>query len=157
MRVISRVVRLFGFGIFVLAFFLPAVAPPGASTGPGSGPQPGWVCAGFTLIPSGALFQHPAALLRGTDAKEYMLLFSGWVNPLILIYLLFCLGRRWRWPRRIAAVAIVICLACAWMFLAREHFTALIGHYLWVAGTLLMLAPELMPLVRTEAAVAASA
>lgn len=156
MRVISRVLRFVGLGIFVLAFFLPAVAPPGEGSGAGSGPQPGWVCAGFTLIPTGAVIQHPSALFKGTESREYTLLFSGWVNPLVLIYLLFCIRRSWIWPRRIAAVAILICLGCAWVFLANEHFTAFIGHYLWVAGIVLMLIPEVTPAGRTAGAGAES-
>lgn len=156
MRVVGRVVRIVGFVIFVLAFFLPAVAPPGAGSGPGSGPQPGWVCAGFTLIPMGAVIQHPLALFKGTDSREYTLLFSGWVNPLVLIFLLFCIRRNWRWPRRIVALGILCCLGCAWAFLAKEQFSTLIGHYLWVAGIVLMLIPEVMPQGRAKEVAAES-
>jgi len=152
MRMIRRIIRIAGFAIFALAFFLPAVAPPATESGPGSGPVRGWVCAGFSLIPSGALIRHPVDATASKHWDEYALLLSGWVNPLVLIYLLFCIRPGWIWRRRAVGAAILICLGGAWAFLAHEHLTLLVGHYLWVAGILMLLMPELMPVPHQSAA-----
>ncbi len=125
------------------AFFLPSVRPPGS--GPGSGPVVGWVCAAFALAPS-AIFLHPAALFSGTaENKELSLLFSGWLNPLLLIYLLFCFFKGFVWTRRVLAAAILLCMASTWIFLAEAQFVPLVGHFLWIAGILTILVPEAMP------------
>ena len=142
-RMIRRIVRIVGFVIFVVAFFLPAIQPSDSQGGPGSGPQVGWVCAGFALAPS-AILLHPSQFLHGAANKDMTLLFSGWVNPLLLIYLLFSIWRRFVRTRRVLAVAILACLASTWIFFVEVKFIPLIGHYLWVAGILAILAPELM-------------
>lgn len=142
-RRIRRIVRFVGFVIFVVAFFLPAIQPSDPQGGPGAGSQVGWVCAGFALAPS-AILLHPAQLLHGAANKDITLLFSGWVNPLLLIYLLFCIWRSFVWTRRVLAVAILACLASAWIFFVKVKFIPLIGHYLWVAGIVAILAPEVM-------------
>jgi hypothetical protein len=38
---------------------------------------------------------------------------------------------------------IVLGLIATWIYLAKEHFTPLVGHYLWVAGILLILGAPL--------------
>jgi hypothetical protein len=142
-RMIRRMIRIIGLVIFVIAFFLPAIQPSDSQGGPGSGSQVGWVCAGFALAPS-AILLHPAQLLHGAANKDVTLLFSGWVNPLLLIYLLFSIWRRFVWTRRVLAVAILACLASTWIFFVEVKFIPLIGHYLWVLGILAILAPEVL-------------
>jgi hypothetical protein len=138
---IRKLLRIAGFVIFVLAFFLPAVTP-----GPGAGSQLGWVCAVFSLMSTGAAVQHPATLVSGGEATwKFALVFSGWVNPLLLIYLLLCIWSRLVSYRRTLAIGILFCLCSTWFFLTKQHFTPLIGHCLWVAGIVLMLLPELIP------------
>ena len=150
MQVTRRIIRLVGFAVFVGAFFLPSVRPPGSQTGPGSGPVAGWVCAAFALAPS-AIFLHPATLFSGTsENKELSLLFSGWLNPLLLIYLLFCFFKSFVWTRRVLAAAVLLCMVSTWIFLAAAQFVPLIGHYVWIAGILTILVPEAMPSKRSE-------
>ena len=142
-RMIRRTTRIIGFVIFVVAFFLPAIQPSDPQGGPGAGPEVGWVCAGFALAPS-AILLHPAQLLHGAANKDVTLLFSGWVNPLLLIYLLFSIWRRFVWTRRVLAITVLACLASTWIFFVEVKFIPLIGHYLWVAGILAILAPEVL-------------
>jgi hypothetical protein len=40
----------------------------------------------------------------------------------------------------------VVCLIAIWIFFAVAGFVPLIGHYLWVAGILLILTPEAIDL-----------
>jgi|ERR1035437_6858274 hypothetical protein len=128
---ISRVV---GFCVYVWAFFLPAcreVATPG-----GDAPDvfQGSRCAWITLVNT----LNPEMW----HSRNFLAVFSGWVNPLILLYLVFLLFPKFRWPRRILAGAIVVFIAGTWVFFALFPLVPLIGHVLWIAGILLILAGE---------------
>jgi hypothetical protein len=144
-----------GLILFVAAFFLPAVRMP-PSTGPsGWGPGtrstdfPGWECAAITPIFTVRLLQSVIEPQRSPqDAPVWpellLLAISGWVNPLLLFYLLSCVVRKLRGCRRYLAGLIVLALIATWIFLAREHFTPLLGHYLWVMGIALTVAVPLV-------------
>jgi hypothetical protein len=161
-RVISWVVRWIGFGVFVVSFFLPAVGLPGGGFGPDH--LLGFLCAFFSLALLAAL---PKSLLmavfsHGHDRPPilpYPLLNSlelygaGLVLPLVVVYLLLCItGREGKAVRRPVALAILAGLACGWCFLqfpgavpSSDQMTPMIGHYVWIAGTLLILVPEVFP------------
>jgi hypothetical protein len=126
--------RLAGFCVYVWAFFLPAcrqVATPG-----GDAPEVyrGYICAGITLVDS---FSREM-----WHSKDCLAILSGWINPLLLLYLVFLLFPSFRWPRRIVAVAILVFLAGTWVFFDLYPLVPLVGHVLWVAGILLILAGE---------------
>ena len=125
---------ILGICIFVVAFFLPACRD--ASTAVGSvGTLAGWQCAELSL-----------SLVSGKDTFQspfFLAFISGWINPLILLYLPFSLKPRFFKLRRILASAILICIAATWTFFAIAHFVPLIGHVLWIAGVLLILVAEL--------------
>jgi hypothetical protein len=137
------IVRLVGLAIFVAAFFLPAVRSPG--TGPGSGPIVGWMCALVAASATGGIFRISAAAAQGQNAFGIVcLILSGWVNPLVVFYLVFSI-----WPslvriRRVLAVAILVCFAATWVFLFKAPMIPLFGHFLWVAGALIILAGEVL-------------
>lgn len=140
---IVRVLRIAGLALFVAAFFLPAVR--NGEAGPGSGPILGWVCAMFAGAASASI-AHPVSAWQGKDlAGALCLMLSGWVNPLVLIYLLLSLWSKLVRARRIVAVAILICLVAAWVFFAKAPMVPLIGHFLWVGGALLILFGEVVP------------
>lgn len=128
---ISRVV---GFCVYVWAFFLPAcrqVATPG---GDAPGVYRGYICAAVTLVNT---------LSREMwHSMDFLAVLSGWINPLILIYLFLLLFPRFRWPRRIVAGLIVVFIAGTWVFFYLHPLVPLIGNVLWVAGILLILAGE---------------
>ncbi|MGD0894351.1 MAG: hypothetical protein ABR923_22755 [Terracidiphilus sp.] len=144
------VVRLVGFIAFALAFLLPAVQLAGRADGPGTGPfvLPGWMCTAVATGATAGLFHASASAWQGKDAAGVaFLIMSGWVNPLVVIYLVFTIWRRVVVIRRILATAILICIAAAWAFFAESWKTnspmhPLIGHYVWIAGILVMLSPE---------------
>lgn len=144
-----------GLILFVAAFFLPAVRMPPSTEpsawGPGTGSTDflGWECAEITPIFTVRLLQFVIEpQRRPRDARVWpelpLLAISGWVNPLLLFYLLSCVVRKLLRCRRFLAGLIVLALIATWIFLAREHFTLLLGHYLWVMGIVLTLAAPLV-------------
>jgi hypothetical protein len=140
-----------GLTLFLVVFFLPAVRMPpstGRSAwGPGtrSTDLPGWECAEITPIFTVRLLQFAIAPQRfPADAPLWpelpLLAISGWVNALLLFYLLSCVIRNLFRCRQFIAGLIVMALIATWIFLARERFMPLLGHYLWVIGIVLTLA-----------------
>ncbi|MGD0941070.1 MAG: hypothetical protein ABR905_15305 [Terracidiphilus sp.] len=128
------IARLVGICIYVWAFFLPAVreiATPG-----GDAPEmlKGSRCAWITLINT----LNPEMW----HSKYFLTVFSGWINPLLVLYLIFLLFPIFRWPRRIAAGLIVAFMTGTWVFFAMYPLVPLVGHFLWIAGILLILAGE---------------
>ena len=127
-------VRAAGFCLYVVAFFLPAcrpVATPGASV-PNS--YHGWVCAWATLINT---FSRDI-----WHSKDFLAILSGWINPLILLYLVLLIWPRLVWPRRIVAAAVIAFMIATWIYFAIAPLVPLIGHVLWIVGALMILAGE---------------
>jgi hypothetical protein len=142
----AKLIRLVGFLMAAVAFALPAVK----SAGSGSGPYSGWLCAVTAATATGSLIR--SGLSPGSDAfGSLCLVLSGWVNPLVVIYLLFLLSERFRMARRVTAAAILVCLIATWIFLAMAPMVPLVGHFLWVGGIFMMLAPEFFLLFRNKA------
>lgn len=148
-RTTRLLVWIAGMILFAAAFFLPAVRQLPA-TGPaawGAGLQSrdfsGWECA---LITSWLTVQaveyriHPRN--EAPDSSSPLAIappiMSGWVNPLVLAYLVSSGTGKLHRLRTFLAGVIVLCLIATWTFLWKEHFTLLIGHYLWVGGIIMM-------------------
>jgi hypothetical protein len=130
--------QIAGFCIFVMAFFLPACHVGGSGTFAEN--VLGWECAKTAIETMPYLFQKTAPYI-----PYYVFLaivISGWINPLILIYLSFSLTSKHLWIHKFIAIAILICIVITWIFFSFAHFVPLIGHFLWIAGALLILAPE---------------
>ena len=128
--------RILGLLVFIAAFFLPAcreVATPG-----GDAPDVflGSRCAWMTLVNT---FSHEI-----WHSKYFLAVLSGWINPLLMLYLVLLLFPKLFWPRRIVAGAIVAFIAGTWVLFAIIPLVPLIGHVLWIAGILLILAGEAM-------------
>jgi hypothetical protein len=144
---ISRAVliaRLLGICIFVAAFFLPAcreVATPG-----GDAPEvlQGSRCAWITLVNT----LNPEIW----RSKNFLAVLSGWINPLIVLYLIFLLIPILRWPRRVVACMITAFIAGTWVFFVLYPLAPLIGHVLWIAGILMILAGEVIGRKKSDAA-----
>lgn len=132
---IGWVVRLFGLCVFVVAFFLPAVRA--GSPGSEAVVFPGWKCASVALTETVALVGKSG--VEKPSFEVLLVIFSGWINPLVL--LLFVLSF---WPtllavRRVLAVIVLLCMAATWTFFAVQKVTPLMGHFVWIAGALLVL------------------
>jgi hypothetical protein len=126
--------RVLGFCAYVAAFFLPAcreVITPGNDTPTVlQGSRCAWITLVNTLNPE---MWH---------SKYFLAVLSGWINPLLLLYLVFLLFPSFIWPRRIAAGLIMTFIAGTWVLFALYPLVPLIGHVLWIAGILLILAGE---------------
>jgi hypothetical protein len=119
-----------GAAIYLASFFLPAV-------GDGSWIK-GWECARIALL---LAFAPPHVL-------SLLLLGSGLINPLVLVYFsLRVLGVGER-IRRWIAIAAMTLIPLSWIFLALTHLEVGVGHVLWVGGLLLMLLPDVLRFVR---------
>jgi hypothetical protein len=136
---ISRAVlitRLLGICIYIAAFFLPAcreVATPG-----GDAPEvlQGSRCAWITLVNT----LNPEIW----RTRNFLAVLSGWINPLVVVYLVFLLFPILRWPRHIVAGLITAFIAGTWIFFYLYPLVPLIGHVLWIAGILMILAGEVI-------------
>jgi hypothetical protein len=146
----SLIIRLAGIAIFAVAFILPAVRS--ADSGPGSGPYVGWTCAGFAIAASAGIpHLFTAGALQDKEALGALcLILSGWINPLVLLYLLFCIWKKLVLVRRLLAVAILVCIVATWVFFAKASMHPLIGHFLWIGGIVLVLSPEVFVLFKGQ-------
>jgi hypothetical protein len=136
-----------GFCIYVVAFLLPAIQSPGggpgAGPGTGTGPVAGWFCALIALFPMAALVRGQWA---GVQPEALLLAASGLTNPLLLIYLLLRIWPRLVKARLVVGVLVLAGIVSSWVFMSKSSFKPLIGHYLWVAGIVIMLATEIWSL-----------
>lgn len=140
---VTRILKVVGIVLFVAAFYLPAVRDAHTVTGSGSDPIAGWTCAAVAGSASAGILQLFGPGWQGKEiAGSICLILSGWVNPLVLLYLVFSIWRKFVRIRRALAVAILICFAATWFFLFKTPMIPLIGHFVWVAGTLMILAGE---------------
>ncbi len=138
-----QIVRLVGIALFVVAFFLPSARDAGA--GPGSGPMIGWMCALVAGSAIAGIFHLTSSGLQGKDVLGVIcLILSGWVNPLMLLYLLFRIWRKFVRIRRVLAVAILVCFAATWVFFFKSAMIPLIGHFVWVVGAMVILVGEVL-------------
>lgn len=128
--------------LFLLAFFLPSCGM-GAETGGYLrwGGLLGWQCAWVSLgIPLEAILRPKSA-----DNPNFVLLaltaMSGCINLLIPIYLAVSFTAKTTTRRRLA-IAILICMVATWIDFISQHLIPLVGHFVWIAGALLILAAE---------------
>jgi len=136
------IARLVGLCIYVWAFFLPAVRE--VATAGNDAPEmlKGSRCAWITLINT----LNPEMW----HSKYFLAVFSGWINPLMVLYLIFLLFPIFRMPRRIVAVFIAVFMIGTWIFFEMYPLVPLAGHFLWVGGILLILAGEMFSQKQAE-------
>jgi hypothetical protein len=126
--------RTLGFVVLAAAFCLPACK----ATVPISGVlevHPGWRCALLTL---GAIFDRGAY-----QSWNILAVLSGCLHPLLLVYLGFSFARGFVLVRRILAAAILACLGATCAFFGIAHLVPMAGFFLWMAGVLMVLLPEM--------------
>ncbi|MGD0097133.1 MAG: hypothetical protein ABSB60_11605 [Terracidiphilus sp.] len=136
------IARIVGLCIYVGAFFLPAVREMASPGNDAPMMLRGSRCAWVTLVNT---------LNREMwNSKDFLAVFSGWINPLLVLYLIFLLFPVFRWPRRVVAAIIMLFLIGTWVFFALYPLVPLVGHFLWVAGILLLLSGEIFARKQAE-------
>jgi hypothetical protein len=135
-----------GFGVYVAAFFLPACRQVAIPGGESPDVYRGYACAWVTLINT--------VNREIWHSNMFLAVLSGWINPLLLVYLIFLVSPKLRWPRRILAGIIVVFIVGTRVYFSLAHLVPLIGHDLWIAGILMILAGESMGKERTGSAAA---
>ncbi len=125
--------QMLGLCIFVAAFFLPACREAGPAHAFRATFR-GWECANMTIS---------AAFEKDTyESSDFLVVTSGLINPLILIYLPFSFFPRFKRVRLVLAAVVVVCMAATWAYFWITHLVPLIGHFMWIAGALMILAGE---------------
>lgn len=119
--------------IFAAAFSLPACRD-SESTDVLTNTYPGWKCAQVTIS---AAFEKDSY-----ESPSVLAVVSGLINPLILIYLPLSFFTQFTRVRRVLAAVVVVCMAATWAFFWIAHLVPLIGHFMWIAGALMILAGE---------------
>ena len=150
--------RLLAFLVFAVSFALPAVhvqtGQPRVPGGLDTSRLPGYFCAFI------ANYAAPSALIKskgsGVTAESLQVMAGGCVNLFVLAILFLSMWKRLVWTRLVLLAATLPCFAATWMFFAKEHLSPLMGHYVWVAGALLFLLPEIVNLVRRPAKLTAA-
>jgi hypothetical protein len=132
---IGWAVQLFGLCVFIVAFFVPAVRAGGA--GPEAVVFPGWKCASVALTETMALVGKSG--VEKPSFEVLLVIFSGWINPLVLLLFILSFWGTLLALRRVLAVIVLLCMAATWTFFAVQNVKPLVGHFLWIAGALLVL------------------
>ena len=139
-RKLFLIARILGIVVFVVAFLLPACRL--GPDAPGSNIFPGWKCASVALTETTALFGK--AVTWPIPEPVVLVVLSGWINPIILLVLILSVVPRVSIVRRFMGVIVLISMVGTWVFFAQEKLTPLIGHFLWIAGAILILLPEVL-------------
>lgn len=144
-------VRIAALLIFAAAFALPAIRVTGSST---NNEIPGWTCALFASITG------PKALAQSLGqripSEDVLIVLSGLVNYLFLVVLVLSLWRRLVRTRLVFGALLIPCFIATWMFFASQKMTPLAGHYLWIAGAILIVVPDVVGLFLKQKAGAAA-
>jgi hypothetical protein len=128
-----------GFCIYVAAFLLPAIQPPGAKIAPVAG----WLCALIALAPLAALVRGQ---WQGVQLEALLMAVSGLTNPFLLVYLVLRIWPRLVKSRRVVGLLVLAGIVSSWMVMSKSSFKPMIGHFLWIAGIVIILATEVWSL-----------
>ena len=78
------------------------------------------------------------------ESWSFLAVLSGWINPLILIYLPLSFFPRFARVRRYLATAVLVCMVATWAFFFVANLVPLIAHFMWISGALMILAGEVV-------------
>jgi len=126
LSILMAVALYFGTCLFLLSFSLPAV-----------GNLSGLQCAGFAI----KYWPHD-------DKISSLALFGGWLNPQVLLLFFLCVFRVASRLRALLTVTILFSIPLTWIAIHRMNAAGMdmdlkVGHFLWIAGILLIVLPNL--------------
>ncbi len=124
-------VRIIGIAVFAIAFFLPALG----LSAHDANPLLGWKCASIA-------FSMPFSHESTFDIDLFLVMLSGWLNVFVGLYLLSSFFSKLRLVRWALIAFSLVSMISTWVFFGRQHYHPLIGHFLWIAGALIIMLPE---------------
>jgi hypothetical protein len=136
-----------GFFPYLISYWLPAVGNPEkgvASLLRGEYSVQGYFCAFISIVWGVGGFFNLSGLTDEGRKSFHSLLLPGLTNPLLLAYLGLLHRHKTTRTCRILAVLILICMASSSVFFFLVPMIPLIGLYLWVAGIMMKIWPDLM-------------
>jgi hypothetical protein len=116
--------RLIGLVIFAVAFLLPACRDPFGEV------YPGWKCAQITL---GATVAPEAY-----TSWDVLAVLSGMINPFAVFALLLSFSKHLYGLKLGLFLGTLLFIACTWLFFFQARIVPLAGHFLWIAGALIL-------------------
>jgi hypothetical protein len=120
----SPILFAMGAAVYAVSFALPAVADSGDALR-------GWQCAWIALM----------WIQEGIRGLGWAIFASGLINPLALAYIMLRVTGRARRLRRGLAILALCLIPLSWVVIA-HGLRPEIGHVAWVAGLLMMMAPD---------------
>jgi hypothetical protein len=142
----SWLIRIAALIIFGVAFALPALRMNGDTQ-----PFMGWMCALIASVTGPK--ELVQSLGQGIHVEDVLIVLGGLVNYFFVAVLVLSFWRRLVRTRLIVGALMIPCFAATWTFFASQKIAPLAGHYLWVAGAVLLVVPDLVAaLVRPSSA-----
>jgi hypothetical protein len=133
-----------GFALYLISYLLPAIGNPDYQPGVKTHAIPGYFCAFISIVWGvGGLFASTSDLTTEGRRLFLSMLLPGISNPLFLVYVGLSLSRSAPRIRRVLAFLIPLFIAASFITLTLLPFVPLVGFYMWIAGAIITLAPEI--------------
>jgi hypothetical protein len=131
----TRIIQALGVCIFAVSFFLPACRDMKTGAIGRAGIMRGYECAVDALTWGFAYLWHLHPI-------GPLLLLSDLINLLVPAYLFFSFATDRKVARRRIAMFTLACMVATWSSLVFFKLVPLVGHFLWIAGALLVIVPQ---------------
>jgi len=129
----SQKILLVALIVFAVSFVLPAIWVPHASPST----LQGYWCAYNTLVsPWSAEALND---LAKEPVQYFSVLFSGWINPLFLIALLFLNRENSRKLGRTLRTVVLCLMPACWIVFIQDGVYPFIGYFIWTAAIIVAL------------------
>ncbi len=130
-QVVAWLIRVVGLAVFAVAFLLPALGLDPHD----EHPLMGWKCASIALT-------MPFSKEATFNLDVILVSLSGWLNLFVILYLVFCLFKQLKMARWVLVGLSAASMISTWVFFGRQHYVPLMGHFLWIAGAVIIILPE---------------
>jgi hypothetical protein len=135
-----------GVALYLIAYVLPAVGNPEFGQRDllsGKHSIPGYACAFFSIFWGFAGFFYPDGLSGVGRGTFRSLLLPGLTNPILFTYFGFSLRRRAPRTCRVLSAITLVCAASSVAFFLLNPLVPIYGFYLWLAGIVIIVWPDL--------------
>ena len=129
--VVKWLIRVVGLAVFAVAFLLPALGLDAHD----EHPLMGWKCASIALT-------MPFSKEASFNLDVLLVAMSGWLNFFVLLYLVLSAINKLKKVRWVLIGLSALSMISTWVFFGRQHYIPLMGHFLWIAGAVIIIFPE---------------